>query len=82
LSHRRALPPLVGLVVNLTQQTSLAPSSACSTFLEASQLFDRAASPSPVARPTAVPSQCRPRVFFIICLQLTMLSRWLEQVLR
>lgn len=78
---RRALPPLVGLVVNMIQQTSLAAIIGLLDLLEASQrsierLTLTGSSTHAVPILTAVLV-----IFFIICLPLTILSRWLERVL-
>ncbi|MPZ84288.1 MAG: ABC transporter permease subunit [Actinophytocola sp.] len=79
---RRALPPLVGLVVNLLQQTSLAAVIGLLDILEASQrsierltLSGGETHAVPILGAVLV-------VFFVICLPLTMLSRRLERVLR
>jgi polar amino acid transport system permease protein len=79
---RRALPPLVGLVVNLTQQTSLAAVIGLLDILEASQrsierltLSGGETHAVPILGAVLV-------VFFVLCLPLTMLSRRLERVLR
>jgi len=79
---RRALPPLVGLVVNLTQQTSLAAVIGLLDVLEASQrsierltLAGGETHAVPILGAVLV-------VFFVLCLPLTMLSRRLERVLR
>jgi polar amino acid transport system permease protein len=79
---RRALPPLVGLVVNLTQQTSLAAVIGLLDILEASQrsierltLAGGETHAVPILGAVLV-------VFFVLCLPLTMLSRRLERVLR
>ncbi|OLF08030.1 hypothetical protein BLA60_24475 [Actinophytocola xinjiangensis] len=79
---RRALPPLVGLVVNLTQQTSLAAVIGLLDVLEASQRS--------IERLTLSGGQTHAveilgavlLVFFVICLPLTVLSRRLERRLR
>jgi len=79
---RRALPPLVGLVVNLTQQTSLAAVIGLLDVLEASQRS--------IERLTLTGGQTHAveilgavlLVFFVICLPLTVLSRRLERRLR
>lgn len=79
---RRALPPLVGLVVNLTQQTSLAAVIGLLDVLEASQRS--------IERLTLTGGQTHAveilgavlLVFFVICLPLTVLSRHLERRLR
>lgn len=79
---RRALPPLVGLVVNLTQQTSLAAVIGLLDILEASQrsierltLAGGETHAVPILGAVLV-------VFFVLCLPLTLLSRRLERVLR
>jgi polar amino acid transport system permease protein len=79
---RRALPPLVGLVVNLTQQTSLAAVIGLLDVLEASQrsierltLAGGETHAVPILGAVLV-------VFFVICLPLTILSRRLERVLQ
>lgn len=79
---RRALPPLVGLVVNLTQQTSLAAVIGLLDVLEASQrsierltLAGGETHAVPILGAVLV-------VFFVICLPLTILSRRLERVLK
>jgi polar amino acid transport system permease protein len=79
---RRALPPLVGLVVNLTQQTSLAAVIGLLDILEAAQrsierltLTGGDTHAVPILGAVLV-------VFFVVCLPLTMLSRWLERRLR
>ncbi|MFI6763733.1 amino acid ABC transporter permease [Micromonospora sp. NPDC050417] len=79
---RRALPPLIGLVVNLTQQTSLAAVIGLLDILEAAQrsierltLTGGDTHAVPILGGVLV-------VFFVICLPLTMLSRWLERRLR
>ncbi len=79
---RRALPPLVGLVVNLTQQTSLAAVIGLLDVLEASQrsierltLAGGETHAVPILGAVLI-------VFFVLCLPLTMLSRRLERVLR
>ncbi|TDV48794.1 amino acid ABC transporter permease [Actinophytocola oryzae] len=79
---RRALPPLVGLVVNLVQQTSLAAVIGLLDILEASQrsierltLSGGETHAVPILGAVLV-------VFFVLCLPLTMLSRRLERVLR
>jgi polar amino acid transport system permease protein len=79
---RRALPPLVGLVVNLIQQTSLAAVIGLLDILEASQrsierltLSGGETHAVPILGAVLV-------VFFVLCLPLTLLSRRLERVLR
>lgn len=79
---RRALPPLIGLVVNLTQQTSLAAVIGLLDILEASQrsierltLAGGGSHAVPILAAVLL-------VFFIICLPLTMLSLWFERRLR
>ena len=76
---RRALPPLVGLVVNLIQQTSLAAVIGLLDILEASQrsierltLTGGGGHAVPILGAVLA-------VFFVVCLPLTMLSRWLER---
>jgi polar amino acid transport system permease protein len=78
---RRALPPLVGLVVNLIQQTSLAAVIGLLDILEASQrsierltLSGGETHAVPILGAVLV-------VFFVICLPLTILSRRLERKL-
>jgi His/Glu/Gln/Arg/opine family amino acid ABC transporter permease subunit len=78
---RRALPPLVGLVVNLTQQTSLATVIGVLDVLQASQrsierltLSSGATHAAPILGAVLV-------VYFVICLPLTLLSRRLERSL-
>lgn len=79
---RRAVPPLVGQVVNLLQQTSLAAVIGLLDILEASQrsierltLSGGETHAVPILGAVLV-------VFFLICLPLTMLSRRLERTLR
>ncbi|GAA5186990.1 amino acid ABC transporter permease [Rugosimonospora acidiphila] len=79
---RRALPPLIGLVVNLTQQTSLAAVIGLLDILEASQrsierltLAGGGGHAVPILTAVLL-------VFFIICLPLTLLSRWFERRLQ
>ncbi|GII55906.1 ABC transporter permease [Planotetraspora thailandica] len=79
---RRALPPLVGLVVNLTQQTSLATVIGVLDLLQASQrsierltLSTGATHAIPILGAVLV-------VYFVICLPLTFLSRRLERSLQ
>ncbi|MEW2544733.1 amino acid ABC transporter permease [Streptomyces sp. NPDC047002] len=79
---RRALPPMIGLVVNLTQQTSLAAVIGLLDVLEAAQrsierLTLTGGSPHAVPILGAVLA-----VFFVVCLPLTLLSRWYERRLR
>jgi polar amino acid transport system permease protein len=79
---RRALPPLIGLVVNLTQQTSLAAVIGLLDILEASQRSIERLTLSG-GNSHAVPILGAVlAVFFVICLPLTMLSRWFERRLR
>jgi polar amino acid transport system permease protein len=79
---RRALPPLVGLVVNLTQQTSLAAVIGLLDILEASQRSIERLTLSG-GETHAVPILGAVlAVFFVVCLPLTLLSRRLERVLK
>jgi polar amino acid transport system permease protein len=79
---RRALPPLIGLVVNLTQQTSLAAVIGLLDILEASQRsIERLTLSSGNSRAVTILTAVL-LVFFVICLPLTMLSRWFERRLR
>jgi polar amino acid transport system permease protein len=79
---RRALPPLIGLVVNLTQQTSLAAVIGLLDILEASQRSIERLTLSG-GNSHAVPILGAVlAVFFVICLPLTMLSRWFERRLQ
>jgi His/Glu/Gln/Arg/opine family amino acid ABC transporter permease subunit len=79
---RRALPPLVGLVVNLIQQTSLAAVIGLLDILEASQRsIERLTLTGGDTHAVPILGAVL-GVFFIICLPLTMLSRWLERRLR
>lgn len=77
---RRALPPLVGLVVNMVQQTSLAAIIGLLDLLEASQrsierltLSGGSTHAVPILGAVLV-------IFFVICFPLTLLSRRLERV--
>jgi polar amino acid transport system permease protein len=79
---RRALAPLVGLVVNLTQQTSLAGVIGVLDLLQASQrsierltLSSGATHAVPILGAVLV-------VYFVICLPLTSVSRRLERSLQ
>jgi polar amino acid transport system permease protein len=79
---RRALPPLIGLVVNLTQQTSLAAVIGLLDILEASQRsIERLTLSGGSSHAVPILSAVL-GVFFVICLPLTMLSRWYERKLR
>lgn len=79
---RRALPPLVGLVVNLTQQTSLAAVIGLLDILEASQRSIERLTLSG-GETHAVPILGAVlAVFFVVCLPLTLLSRRLERALK
>lgn len=76
---RRMLPPLIGLVVNLVQQTSLAAVIGLLDVLEASQrsierltLSSGSTQAVPILGAVLV-------VFFVVCLPLTMLARWYER---
>ncbi|HEY2672202.1 MAG TPA: amino acid ABC transporter permease [Rugosimonospora sp.] len=79
---RRALPPLIGLVVNLTQQTSLAAVIGLLDILEASQRsIERLTLAGGNAHAVPILGAVL-AVFFVVCLPLTMLSRWFERRLR
>jgi polar amino acid transport system permease protein len=78
---RRALPPLVGLVVNMVQQTSLAAIIGLLDVLEASQRsIERLTLSGPSTHAVPILGAVL-LIFFVICLPLTMLARWLERVL-
>ncbi|GHH88876.1 ABC transporter permease [Streptomyces sulfonofaciens] len=79
---RRALPPLIGLVVNLTQQTSLAAVIGLLDILEASQRSIERLTLSGGSSHAVPILGAVLAVFFTICLPLTMLSRWYERRLR
>ncbi|MGW0092853.1 amino acid ABC transporter permease [Streptomyces sp. NPDC003328] len=76
---RRALPPLIGLVVNLTQQTSLAAVIGLVDILEASQRSIERLTLSGGSTHAVPILGAVLAVFFVICLPLTMLSRWYER---
>ncbi|MET7859877.1 amino acid ABC transporter permease [Streptomyces sp. NPDC005318] len=76
---RRALPPLIGLVVNLIQQTSLAAVIGLLDILEASQRSIERLTLSGGSTHAVPILGAVLAVFFIICLPLTMLSRWYER---
>ncbi|WP_328890566.1 amino acid ABC transporter permease [Streptomyces sp. NBC_00316] len=76
---RRALPPLIGLVVNLIQQTSLAAVIGLLDILEASQRSIERLTLSGGSTHAVPILGTVLAVFFIICLPLTMLSRWYER---
>jgi polar amino acid transport system permease protein len=76
---RRALPPLIGLVVNLTQQTSLAAVIGLLDILEASQRSIERLTLSGGSSHAVPILGAVLAVFFVICLPLTMLSRWFER---
>ncbi|MEV4754797.1 amino acid ABC transporter permease [Micromonospora sp. NPDC049559] len=79
---RRALPPLVGLVVNLTQQTSLAAVIGLLDILEAAQRsIERLTLTGGDTHAVPILGAVL-GVFFVVCLALTLLSRWLERRLR
>jgi polar amino acid transport system permease protein len=79
---RRALPPLVGLVVNLIQQTSLAAVIGLLDILEASQRsIERLTLTGGDTHAVPILGAVL-GVFFVVCLPLTMLSRWFERRLR
>ncbi|MGW2054326.1 amino acid ABC transporter permease [Streptomyces sp. NPDC001840] len=76
---RRALPPVIGLVVNLTQQTSLAAVIGLLDILEASQRsIERLTLSGGSSHAVPILGSVL-AVFFVICLPLTMLSRWYER---
>ncbi|GHJ39284.1 amino acid ABC transporter permease [Streptomyces sp. TS71-3] len=76
---RRALPPLIGLVVNLTQQTSLAAVIGLLDVLEAAQRSIERLTLSGGSSHAVPILGAVLAVFFVICLPLTMLSRWYER---
>ncbi|MFI5633453.1 amino acid ABC transporter permease [Streptomyces sp. NPDC051664] len=76
---RRALPPLIGLVVNLIQQTSLAAVIGLLDILEASQRSVERLTLSGGSSHAIPILGAVLAVFFVICLPLTMLSRWYER---
>lgn len=78
---RRAIPPAVGIITNLTQGTALAALIGLLGVLEAAQrsierltLSTGATHAIPILGAVLV-------VFFVICFPLTLLSRWLERKL-
>ncbi|GAA2113685.1 amino acid ABC transporter permease [Actinomadura alba] len=76
---RRVLPPLVGLVVNLVQQTSLAAVIGLLDVLQASQRsIERLTLSSGETHAVPILGSVL-AVFFVICLPLTILSRRLER---
>jgi His/Glu/Gln/Arg/opine family amino acid ABC transporter permease subunit len=79
---RRALPPLIGLVVNLIQQTSLAAVIGLLDILEASQRSIERLTLSGGSSHAVPILAAVLAVFFVICLPLTLLSRWYERRLR
>jgi polar amino acid transport system permease protein len=76
---RRALPPVIGLVVNLTQQTSLAAVIGLLDILEASQRSIERLTLSGGSSHAVPILGAVLAVYFVICLPLTMLSRWYER---
>lgn len=76
---RRAIPPGIGLVVNLTQQTSLAAIIGLLDILEASQRSIERLTLSGGSSHAVPILGAVLAVFFVICLPLTMLSRWYER---
>jgi polar amino acid transport system permease protein len=79
---RRALPPLVGLVVNLIQQTSLAAVIGLLDILEASQRsIERLTLTGGDTHAVPILGAVL-GVFFVFCLPLTMLARWFERKLQ
>ncbi|KIF77242.1 hypothetical protein QR77_32105 [Streptomyces sp. 150FB] len=76
---RRALPPVIGLVVNLIQQTSLAAVIGLLDILEASQRSIERLTLSGGSTHAVPILGAVLAVFFVICLPLTMLSRWYER---
>jgi polar amino acid transport system permease protein len=79
---RRALPPFVGLVVNLIQQTSLAAVIGLLDILESAQRSIERLTLS-TGDTHAVPILGAVLgVFFLVCLPLTTLSRYLERRLK
>jgi polar amino acid transport system permease protein len=79
---RRAIPPVIGLVVNLTQQTSLAAVIGLLDILEASQRSIERLTLSGGSSHAVPILGAVLAVFLVICLPLTMLSRWYERRLR
>lgn len=79
---RRAIPPVIGLVVNLIQQTSLAAVIGLLDILEASQRsIERLTLTGGSSHAVPILGSVL-AVFFVICLPLTILSRWYERRLR
>ncbi|WNI16026.1 amino acid ABC transporter permease [Actinacidiphila sp. ITFR-21] len=76
---RRALPPVIGLVVNLTQQTSLAAVIGLLDILEAAQRSIERLTLSGGSTHAVPILGSVLAVYFVICLPLTMLSRWYER---
>ena len=79
---RRSLPPLVGLVVNLTQQTSLAAIIGLLDIVEASERSIERLTLSGTSTHAVPILGAVLAVYFVICLPLTILSRRLERALR
>jgi polar amino acid transport system permease protein len=79
---RRSLPPLVGLVVNLTQQTSLAAIIGLLDIVEASERSIERLTLSGTSTHAVPILGAVLGVYFVICLPLTILSRRLERALR
>lgn len=79
---RRALPPLIGLVVNLTQQTSLAAVIGLLDVLEAAQRSIERLTLSGGSTHAVPILGAVLALFFVVCLPLTMLSRWFERRIR
>ncbi|MGW2839475.1 amino acid ABC transporter permease [Streptomyces sp. NPDC001493] len=76
---RRAIPPTIGLVVNLVQQTSLAAVIGLLDILEASQRsIERLTLSGGSSHAVPILGSVL-AVFFVICLPLTVLSRWYER---
>lgn len=78
---RRSLPPLVGLVVNLTQQTSLAAIIGLLDIVEASERSIERLTLTGTSTHAVPILGAVLGVFFVICLPLTILSRRLERAL-
>jgi polar amino acid transport system permease protein len=76
---RRALPPLVGLVVNLIQQTSLAAIIGLLDLLEASQRSIERLTLSGGSTHAVPILGAVLLIFFVICFPLTVVSRKLER---
>ncbi|WP_029136519.1 amino acid ABC transporter permease [Nakamurella lactea] len=75
---RRALPPLVGLVVNMIQQTSLAAIIGLLDLLEASQRSIERLTLSGGSTHAVPILGAVLLIFFVVCFPLTVLSRRLE----